>query len=261
LFEYLNIKWLYSDRIADARSVYLLIYLWFTLRELSKFKKVLKSNYSSISSNELRWIKHFLIGVMVVASLDLLLGAYKIFYGDHGFGGSFMVLMSIIVLITYLGYHGTTQSAWLLPGFLLEEESHERKLNYHLSAYSSDELNQWVLKLDEVLRTQKPFLDPDLTLSKLAESIQITDKKLSALLNQHMQTSFFDYINKYRVDEVKEKIVLPEYEYLTLLGIAYECGFNSKSSFNRIFKKETGFSPSEYRTNLKKGVPLDTMKL
>jgi len=97
------------------------------------------------------------------------------------------------------------------------------------------------------LNYEKAYLDENLTLSKLAELIPTTDKKLSTFLNQHLNITFYDMINAYRVESVKEKLLSNNYNNLTLLGIAYESGFNSKSSFNRIFKKETGLSPSEYK--------------
>jgi AraC-like DNA-binding protein len=88
-------------------------------------------------------------------------------------------------------------------------------------------------------------------LNKLAKHIPTTDKKLSLLLNQYMNTTFYDFVNAYRVQSVKEKLASVDFDNLTLLGIAYESGFKSKTSFNRIFKKETGFSPSEYKKSLK----------
>ncbi len=101
--------------------------------------------------------------------------------------------------------------------------------------------------LKDVFETEKPYLKQELTLSGLAEIISTSDKKLSALLNHSLSTSFYDYVNRYRVEAVKEKLELVEYEKYSLVGIAYTCGFNSKSSFYRAFKKETGISPTLYK--------------
>ena len=87
-----------------------------------------------------------------------------------------------------------------------------------------------------------------LTLGILADAISMTDKKLSALLNHYLQTSFYDFINAYRVTEVQNKMKDERYDHYTLLAIGLECGFKSKASFNRIFKKVTGLSPSKYKS-------------
>ncbi|TMM58311.1 tetratricopeptide repeat protein [Maribacter algarum] len=101
--------------------------------------------------------------------------------------------------------------------------------------------------LKDVIKNEKPYLNQELTLSGLAELINTSDKKLSALLNHSLSSSFYDYMNHFRVEAVKEKLRLEGYEKYSLVGIAYTCGFNSKSSFYRAFKKETGISPREYK--------------
>ena len=97
---------------------------------------------------------------------------------------------------------------------------------------------------------KKPFLDENVSLKSLAELLAVSDKKLSAILNQHMEISFYDYINGYKVEDVIMKMKEPSYNKYTLLAIAFESGFNSKTSFNRIFKKVTGLSPSAYKKQL-----------
>ena len=94
---------------------------------------------------------------------------------------------------------------------------------------------------------EQSYLDSNLNLNKLSKQLDITDKKLSALLNNHMNTSFYDYINSFRVQAVKEALLSNKHTTYTLLAIAFESGFNSKASFNRAFKKETGRSPSQFR--------------
>jgi len=96
------------------------------------------------------------------------------------------------------------------------------------------------LKLDNLFEVEKVYLDEKLTLYKLAKKIQTTDKKLSFLLNKSMNTTFYDYVNSFRVEAVKLKLVSEKSKKFTILAIAHECGFNSKASFNRIFKKSTG---------------------
>ena len=110
-----------------------------------------------------------------------------------------------------------------------------------------DEAKALLETLKDVIKNEKPYLQQELTLSGLAELINTSDKKLSALLNHSLSSSFYDYMNHYRIEAVKEKLRLGEYEKYSLVGIAYTCGFNSKSSFYRAFKKETGISPRKYK--------------
>ena len=91
-----------------------------------------------------------------------------------------------------------------------------------------------------------------LTLNQLAAEIDIPDLTLSQLLNESLGQNFFQFINGYRVEEVKKRLQNPKYSNLTILGIAIECGFSSKAAFNRIFKLHTGVTPSAYMKSLQK---------
>lgn len=101
-------------------------------------------------------------------------------------------------------------------------------------------------RLQEVMNQTQPYLKIDLSLSDLALAVHTTDKKLSTLLNQNMHTNFYDYINSYRTAAFKKGLAEGKLEQLSILGLARQCGFKSKSSFYRAFNKETGMSPSQY---------------
>ena len=140
----------------------------------------------------------------------------------------------MVILITYLGYYGVKQSKILIPDFLIDEvtsRSTASKKTTALTAFSDEELQLLQEKVHNVLQMDKVYLDEDLTLTKLADAVATSNKKLSELLNKRMNTTFYDIINKYRVEAVKEKIQQGEVENYTLLGIAFDCGFKSKTSF------------------------------
>ena len=90
-------------------------------------------------------------------------------------------------------------------------------------------------------------MNPDYSLQMMADDLQISREKLSYLINTGQQKNFYKFINEFRIEEVKERLLNPKFDHFTVLGIGLECGFNSKSSFNRIFKEETGFTPSEFK--------------
>jgi AraC-like DNA-binding protein len=109
---------------------------------------------------------------------------------------------------------------------------------------------KYVSKIRSFMSNEKPYLDANLSLPGLAEKLNIPSHHLSRVINEQFNVNFFDFVNQYRVDEVKSRMDNPEFENLTILGIAFDCGFNTKSAFNRVFKKLTGFTPSEYKKQL-----------
>lgn len=115
-----------------------------------------------------------------------------------------------------------------------------------LSRLKENESSRIQEELNSQMRDFKLYLDPDLSLSKLANLICTSDKNLSHFLNQHLETSFYDYLNKSRIEEFLQKVNTEKYHNYTLTGVALECGFKSKSNFYRAFKKEKQMSPKEY---------------
>ena len=101
-------------------------------------------------------------------------------------------------------------------------------------------------QLVRCMTDQKLFSDTELTLAALAKTLDVHPNHLSQVINSFEGKNFYDYINYHRVEEFKKLAPLPGNRNYTLLSLAYECGFNSKTSFNRNFKKVTGISPSEY---------------
>jgi len=109
-----------------------------------------------------------------------------------------------------------------------------------------DELYGLLEKLKFLMTKDKAFLNPDLNLELLSNYLGISEKQCSYLLNKGMNINFNQYVNNFRIEAFKEKIKEGEYKTYTLTSIAYECGFNSKSTFNRVFKSICGMTPSEF---------------
>lgn len=104
-----------------------------------------------------------------------------------------------------------------------------------------------VSELKKLMEVEHMYTDCELTLEKMADRLGIQPADLTRMLNQELGTSFYTLVNSYRVKEVQRKLEAEDQRYYTLLAIAFECGFNSKSTFNRVFKEFTGFTPSNYR--------------
>jgi AraC-like DNA-binding protein len=107
-------------------------------------------------------------------------------------------------------------------------------------------LTEWKPKIISLLQDEKIYEDPELSLTQMAKQLKTNPSILSKTINQGFQLNFNDFINNYRIEAVKEKLQAGEQKTQTLLGIAYDCGFNSKATFNRAFKKVTGTSPKEW---------------
>ncbi len=120
------------------------------------------------------------------------------------------------------------------------------KTKYERSTLTELSAKEIHLRLTEQMETQKLFKDPALTLGELSALLNVHANVLSQVINSIENKNFYDYINQKRVEELTRIIALPENKNFTLLSLAYDSGFNSKTSFNRNFKKVTGLSPTAY---------------
>lgn len=107
--------------------------------------------------------------------------------------------------------------------------------------------------LNTLMETEKPFLEPDLNLLQLADKVQLSRNQLSYIINQQHQMNFNEFVNSYRIEEVKRLMIDPANKHLKIISLAYDAGFNSKASFNRIFKQMTNMTPSQFYSLQKAG--------
>lgn len=223
------------------------IYLFLTNRILSAYSKWIRENYSDIRKRTLSWLQKPVLLYTVFFTLWMSLRAIDIaWYGDSLVIAYYYPFLLFLSLGTYwIGTQGYLHTQVLNAGFdrtpakIAEPKDDSAKL-----ADLFDEL-------ENVMSAEKPYLDCELSLTALANHLQVNQRLLSKVINSQAQVSFYDYVNAYRIDEFK--LCLPTYgEKMPLINLAYDCGFGSKATFNQVFKARTGVTPSHYRKSLQK---------
>ncbi len=259
--------------IITIENLYFLYYLILTKKLYFRLKRIFEENYSSQEINNLRWFSHLINGFIFIVIADNLCTVYELIFPVILWNIGTIIAFVLIGLYVFLGYKGMFQSRILIPEYLLEKLSYikegknsptltdktseeepggQQKKSHpgQLSSFSDDEINDLKIKLIQLLEIEKLYLDESLNLTELSEKLGVSNKKLSELLNQHLNTNFYNLINEYRVNEVKMKILAGDAEKYNLLSIAFDSGFQSKASFHRIFKQKVGVSPSAYRNQI-----------
>ena len=160
----------------------------------------------------------------------------------------YLLLYILLGVITYSNYWIAIQT--LIKSDVLTEKKSAILPTDNANVYSrltEAEIKRNADALSDLMQKEKLFLHETLSLRTLASKLQKDPNLVSYILNNFFQKSFYDYVNDFRIEEVKNKIDDPAYSHFKIVEIAYECGFNSKATFNRVFKKSTGKSPSEYK--------------
>ncbi|MCF6298053.1 MAG: helix-turn-helix domain-containing protein [Flavobacteriaceae bacterium] len=213
----------------------------------------MKQNYSNIVEKDFLWIEKFLISFLIVLIVDLIITVTEIYFGYNVFWDGYITVLFMIVAMSYLGYYGLTQSTVFLPNFLIQKYVIKPielvKQSSYLKEFEKDALKT---KFHSCMHQEKIYLSPDLNLKVLADTMEISERKLSAFFSEVLSSSFYDSINSFRVEEAKAILKSNAIKSYSITGIGLSCGFSSKSSFYRIFKKSTNLSPLAYRElNLK----------
>lgn len=223
------------------------LYIVWTILLLQRHDVHILNNYSFTKNINLAWLRRLIIVFgLIWTSLIVFAVIHHVmflFTRDFCTNGLFLSL-SVFVILT--GFYGLKQSVIITPEFVRQTISRE-KIPYSTSKLKDEAAKDYLKKIEEYMNTEKPFLNEKLTLQQLSEEVRIPAHYLSQIINTYYKKNFFDFINDYRIEEVKRKINNPEFKDYSILGIALDSGFNSKTTFNRFFKKITGFSPSEYK--------------
>jgi AraC-like DNA-binding protein len=225
-------------------------YTILSLRVLLKYQKLIPENYSYTERINLNWLKWIVISFLVIFVTLFPLITYGVNLGLVTQQNLFAVVGSILTFyIFFIGFFGLQQTTVFtnIPIETNFERTIDSKPNYKNSGLSNEMVNDYFQKLISHIEENKPYLDENLSLATLAQQLDLTSNQLSQIINQKTSSNFFNFINSYRVKAVKEMLKNPAFAHYSILAIGFDCGFQSKSSFNKIFKQMVGKTPLEFQ--------------
>ena len=222
-------------------------YFYITFKLLQRHQRQIKEQFSFQEKINLNWLKLLFYGMAIMWILIIFV------QNDQ------LIFSTSTIFVVIMGYFGikqvgifTNQQEFEIVGekdnfiesLIIEPLINQKK--YAKSGLSDTAAKDLHLRLTQLMETEKLFIEPELNLTDLSARLDIHQNYLSQVINEIEGVNFYDYINTLRTEEFKRLMLLPESKKYTLIALAYDCGFNSKSAFNRFFKKSTGLSPSEY---------------
>jgi len=241
-------------RIVYSVTFFLSITLYSTLSfiEIRRHQENLKNLVSFTSQRiTLNWLKILSISFYVVFILLFILGGLNMIGNIIPFDPYFVIFGFIALFSGVYSFYGIKQP--VIFGEVFKPDKHIEKKEaekYSRSGLKETQAEKYLGKLLSYMETNKPFLDGDLTIHDLSAKTGIPRHHITQVLNEKYKRNFFTFINEYRVKEVMERFSDPKFNNFTILAIAMDAGFNSKTTFNSFFKSQTGRTPSEYREKL-----------
>ena len=230
------------------------IYVIWSFFKLSQHSRNIAQRFSYTEQINLNWLKiiigglGFIFLIVIVSNILVRFPFLSVVAHEH------LIYLAWTVVVFFMGYYGIKQQTIYRPDpqgipsrpFTPAKKKKGSGNQYAHSGLKQDDAEKYESALRQYFKQEKPYLDGKLSLNDVAVHLDVTVNHLSQVINEQTGMSFFDFVNSYRVEEVKTKLSDPDFKNYTLLGIAYDSGFNSKSTFNTIFKKFTGFTPSQF---------------
>jgi AraC-like DNA-binding protein len=242
-------------------------YFIVSLKYYQLYKKLIFQVTSNANRILFNWIKTFLyafLSMLLLRVLFYILPSIIENSSDYtGIWWHYLFFSIILFYIAVTGYSNPIHSSIAFKASILEkkpiyllnsefsEEDNTIEIDHeNVTLTDNSEINFWKEKIQKLIISEELYKNPELTIVDISKKLKTNVSVISRTINQGFLINFNDYINNYRIEAVKKCFENGNHKKSTLLGIAYDCGFNSKATFNRSFKKNTGFSPKEYIENL-----------
>lgn len=227
---------------------YLLSEFFYALYSLHLFRLYFQKvgdEYSASMIYQTQWIRFLLVSFIGFVALSFIYNIMLLYDFEYFIQLDYITYLFLATIVQILGFSAilNPQSFFKTPVSLDKTEE----------PITTDEFETLFRKLHKYMNEKKPHMNPELRLSDLSHELDIPAHKLSQVINTVANQNFFEFVNSYRVNEVKKRLPKTEYKHLTMEGIAKECGFNSSASFYRVFKQQTQMTPSQYIQQQTKG--------
>ncbi len=238
----INISWRLKDA---ALNLQIIPYMIACLIIIYNFRKEISHYFSSLEKLNLSWLIYVVGGFLLMWLIDL--SAFIMITNNPTLLGIYWILTFISILINFIFVILIFYKALQHPQFLvriIEEVKNQKYEGSNLSAEEKEDILQRILNYFE---SEKPYLNPLMTIRDVSDATGIHIKYISQVINELLNKNFHDMVNSYRINEAKWKLLDKSESESTILEILYNSGFNSKSTFNTVFKKYTGITPTEFR--------------
>lgn len=219
---------------------------------LKRYKERIRDSFSSVDKINLHWLR-LIFNIWFIAAVVLVPISTLTVAGVIDLPIDFMHLLlevENVVSLFILGFYGFKQTNIFSDLELVKSSGVKDAVSYERSGLTQEQAADYHQQLLALMKEKKPYLNGELSAGELARQLTISVNHLSQILNTIQRQNFFDFVNGYRVQEVIEKMKDPKNRHLTLLAIALDSGFNSKTSFNTVFRKVTNQTPSQYAKSL-----------
>jgi AraC-like DNA-binding protein len=230
------------------------VYITFSLRLIRHFRQTLGDRFSDLQRLNISWLS----STLIFFTIAMIVAALNGFMGLTPLANYFYFVFTLILLILFVYINLVILKAMQRPALFAgireeeqppkeEEQPPKGVPKYASSLLTPEESKSLLHRLQQHMQTTKPYLEPELTLEELSAQLSLRPKILSQVINENTGQNFFDFVNRYRIGEAKRMLTDPTDKKITVQEILYVVGFNSKSSFNTLFKKYTGVTPSEFK--------------
>jgi AraC-like DNA-binding protein len=219
----------------------LLLYGLICYQLLVRHRRVTQELLSNLESRQLQWMQHLLLGAGVLFGVWII--SNEVHWAEPALG------LTLLGFSYWAAYHSVQQEssfAYVATETILPIIEEEPAVRYRNTTLTQEYLLDVIKKIESHMLERKPYLDGELTLTSLAGQLEINPNQLSQILNEGLGENFYRFVNRYRVEESKRLLLDPAFAHYNILGIAFQAGFSTKSTFNKTFKELTGLSPSEF---------------